>query len=434
MVEKTVSLLSILLNVIAFFTVGILFIFLPQLTENILSSIFVLTFFSLGILLLLTSLLKKQMKHFFLGLSTLFLSFLIDLYPAFFLSFFPFIFGIYLFINALVQAIQFLILKANKEKGKWEALFLVFLHLLFGLIFFLNPKKHLDFFLFVMGIYLLLLGGNNVLALFKELFPNYFDSTKRHFTISPPVIVLALLPFNIVNKINKYLQEPVTKVNISKNQEKTIDLEICVHVALHGSNRFGHVDICFENTVYSYGAYDEEKRKLFDGIGDGVLFEIKNKEAYYQFCREHSEKYLFIYGLTLTEEQKKKVKKRIQLLKSYTYRWRCNEEVEKDKHFDDYASLLYRYTNAKFYKFKKSTFKTFFVLTTNCVKLADFIVGASGLDILKMNGIITPGTYYHFLDSEFKRKRSNVISKKIIRRKEKKIDDNHSKNDKRTSK
>ena len=45
--------------------------------------------------------------------------------------------------------------------------------------------------------------------------------------------------------------------------------------------------------------------------------------------------------------------------------------------------------------------------------LADSIIGKSGSDLLKMSGIITPGTYYEYLNREFRKKNSMVISRTI---------------------
>ena len=45
--------------------------------------------------------------------------------------------------------------------------------------------------------------------------------------------------------------------------------------------------------------------------------------------------------------------------------------------------------------------------------LADYIIGKSGIDLLKMNGVITPGAYYEYLNREFQKKNSMVISRKI---------------------
>ena len=51
---------------------------------------------------------------------------------------------------------------------------------------------------------------------------------------------------------------------------------------------------------------------------------------------------------------------------------------------------------------------------TNCVKLIDQILGVTGSELLRLNGVITPGTYYYFLDEKFKNQNSNVIRKQII--------------------
>lgn len=92
---------------------------------------------------------------------------------------------------------------------------------------------------------------------------------------------------------------------------------------------------------------------------------------------------------------------------------KIRKKEKRSKYKEDYASLLYLETNAKFYKFKSGKFKTYFVLGTNCTLFADRIVGKTGTDILKMVGIVTPGTYFDYLDHEFHKKNSMVISKTI---------------------
>ena len=50
---------------------------------------------------------------------------------------------------------------------------------------------------------------------------------------------------------------------------------------------------------------------------------------------------------------------------------------------------------------------------SNCCYLVDDILGNSGMDILSINGIITPGTYYNYFNKELSLKNSNVVSKNI---------------------
>ena len=72
-------------------------------------------------------------------------------------------------------------------------------------------------------------------------------------------------------------------------------------------------------------------------------------------------------------------------------------------------------TDGELYKFIKSKFKSYFVLSTNCVLLADTIVGQAGTDILSPKGFIAPGTYQAYLDREFEKPNSIVVSNMFIK-------------------
>ena len=52
----------------------------------------------------------------------------------------------------------------------------------------------------------------------------------------------------------------------------------------------------------------------------------------------------------------------------------------------------------KLYKFRLFKIQDVFRDGTNCVLLADTIVGAAGTDILSVRGFISPGTYQDYLD------------------------------------
>ena len=147
-------------------------------------------------------------------------------------------------------------------------------------------------------------------------------------------------------------------------------------------------------------------------FGDGVLFIVDSKASYINFCIDHSKKTIFEFGIKLTEEQKKRVRERIDELCKMAVKWNHKE----DKRYNagaSYAGSLYKKTKAKFYKFEKGNYHTYYVLGSNCCHLVDDIVGKSGMDILSINGIITPGTYYDYLNRGLKQARSNVISKVV---------------------
>ena len=88
-----------------------------------------------------------------------------------------------------------------------------------------------------------------------------------------------------------------------------------------------------------------------------------------------------------------------------------------DKVFSTYHSKSIETTKKRKHKFTRGKWKKYFVVGNNCCKLADYIVGKSGIDVLKMYGVITPGAYYEYLNREFKKKKSMVISRKIYNNK-----------------
>ena len=87
------------------------------------------------------------------------------------------------------------------------------------------------------------------------------------------------------------------------------------------------------------------------------------------------------------------------------------------------SSEIYKYANGKFYKIIKGKYKKFFVLKTNCAMVVDFVLSSIGKQILCVNGIITPGSYYDYLNARFKLKNTNVISRKVYTKNDFKEDD-----------
>ena len=81
--------------------------------------------------------------------------------------------------------------------------------------------------------------------------------------------------------------------------------------------------------------------------------------------------------------------------------------------YHDISSDIYKLADAKFFKITKGPHKKFFIFKTNCVMIAEYILGSLGKNVIAINGIISPGTYYEYLNTEFKKRNTNVITRKI---------------------
>lgn len=332
------------------------------------------------------------------------------------LSILPLIFGLYLLLNSVIKFINYAMLFKNKSNGILTELILGIVYFIFAFLIIFSPIKYLSTVLIIIGIYTILLGINYIIDVIYLLIPKSVkNKIRRNFRISLPSIIEAIIPYTVLKEINYLLdKENYNKTLVLEKNKEEIDpdMEVFVHVAPTGYNRFGHVDICIDGTVISYGAYDFSTSKLFNMIGEGVIFKV-DKEKYITYCTEYSNKTLFSFGLRLNKNQKDSVRKQIELIINNSAYYKTPYEKNKKKKHDDYPSKLVILADAKFYKVRSGFFKTFFVLGINCCKLANYILSKSGIDVLKITGIITPGAYYECLNREYQRKNSMVVSRKI---------------------
>ena len=328
--------------------------------------------------------------------------------------------GVYQIFHASINLVTYVLYRKNKIRPRFrlllDGLVLVFL----GGTSLLSSTGNSVFQLFVLGAYFFLYGVSNIRDGFlfeEEIGKNHL---KRRVRMSLPIALAALIPASTLAKINKFMQE-----NADEEEEiylgmvkfgKTADLEIFVHTAETSLfSAIGHVDICYQGRVISYGNYDPSSETLFGMVGDGVLY-FCDRDKYIDLCKRESQKTLFGYGIDLTPEMEKAVQKKLAELKQLTIPW--EPSADKIKMEDGKEDYIYAYkikheTEGELYKFNKSKFKSYFVLSTNCVLLADTIVGQAGTDILSPKGFIAPGTYQAYLDREFEKPNSIVVSKHV---------------------
>ncbi|WP_247943916.1 DUF308 domain-containing protein [Streptococcus oralis] len=328
--------------------------------------------------------------------------------------------GVYQIFHATINLVTYVLYRKNKIRPRFrlllDGLVLVFL----GGTSLLSSTGNSVFQLFVLGAYFFLYGVSNIRDGFlfeEEIGKNHL---KRRVRISLPIVLAALIPASTLAKINKFMQENADEredIHLGMVKSgKTAELEIFIHTAETSLfSAIGHVDICYQGRVISYGNYDPSSETLFGMVGDGVLY-FCDRDKYIDLCKRESQKTLFGYGIDLTPEMEKAVQKKLAELKQLTIPWEPSADkimTGDGKEDYTYAYKIRHETDGELYKFIKSKFKSYFVLSTNCVLLADTIVGQAGTDILSPKGFIAPGTYQAYLDREFEKPNSIVVSKHV---------------------
>ena len=328
--------------------------------------------------------------------------------------------GVYQIFHASINLVTYVLYRKNKIRPRFrlllDGLVLVFL----GGTSLLSSTGNSVFQLFVLGAYFCLYGVSNIRDGFlfeKEIGKNHL---KRRVRMSLPIALAALIPASTLAKINKFMQENADEredIHLGMVKSgKTAELEIFIHTAETSLfSAIGHVDICYQGRVISYGNYDPSSETLFGMVGDGVLY-FCDRDKYIDLCKRESQKTLFGYGIDLTPEMEKAVQKKLAELKQLTIPWEPSADkimTGDGKEDYTYAYKIRHETDGELYKFIKSKFKSYFVLSTNCVLLADTIVGQAGTDILSPKGFIAPGTYQAYLNREFEKPNSIVVSKHV---------------------
>ena len=259
------------------------------------------------------------------------------------LSLFPLLFAIYMLFNGIIRLISYFLLLNDNANGKLFNLItsVIYFVIAFPLIF--KPLKNISTMLILVGIYSLLLGLSFLINFLNSIIS---INIKKRFRITLPSLFAFILPYQVLKEINSYINEDnaVSLILEDKKEDYKPDLEIFVHVAPTSYNRFGHVDICYDNTVISYGAYDFTTSKFFNMIGDGMIFKV-NRDNYIKYCTKYSNKTLFCFGLKLNNKQIISINKQINSIMNNVVPYDTLYEKDKrnkciKKIYKDYPSNL----------------------------------------------------------------------------------------------
>lgn len=422
MLRKHIQLGSLLVNGFFMIYIGILSIRKPISLITLLYYGLSIGLPIMGIYQMVSSFFSKNKKSYKIssiidGLAALGAGIIIYLHPLDVLSITPYVIGGYCLLKAIICGFNFYVHYVDRLKGQILILFETILYLGFGIVLIVNPLYKGRFVLTIMGIYFICYGLIQISNFFQALFPNR-KSHKLKMTL--PIFMNVLLPQKLVYYINRMLNEqgatssvlsPINKENLP------YDMEILIHLGAKGFDSVGHVDVAFDNIILSYGCHDHHNTSCGGALGPGVIH-FNEKTKYIDFVIHKRSKQLVGFGIHLTPSQKKATKEALLELATRFEPWYSDQDKkEKGEPYlgdcQNYASKLSSFCRSKFYKFKSGKFKTYFIMTTNCVLLVDSLLGKSGIDLWKINGIITPGAYYEFLDNEFVLPHSNVVYRKV---------------------
>lgn len=421
MLNKQIKAITFLLTGLFTIILGLFMLNNSEKTLILLINIFGYGIIIIGILKLLTTIFSKNKFNSFIeSIVNIIFGILIIFGNNVILISGIILFSIYLNIISLTHFINYLIYRNNNIKGRLLVFIKFITTIIFSIILFLNPKPNLKYLGLIFGLYLIIFGITNITDFLTEILNKKVkNKIKQSIKIQLPILLTMFIPKRLITLINEILEkeEDINKLDIKKNNLNP-DIEVIIHLAKSGSASMGHVEIAYKNKIYSYGNYNMHSRKLFNSIGDGIVL-IADKNKYIKYCVTHKERYLIVFGIKLTDIEIKEVEKRIEkLITTNTIDYYPDQALAdmgklENKVYNDMSSEIYRLAEGKFKKIIKGKHKKFFVLKTNCSMVANYILSSVGKNIIAINGIITPGAYYDYLNNRFMMKNTNVISRKI---------------------
>ncbi len=332
------------------------------------------------------------------------------LFPMFFAAGFWRLFGLWALLNAFLHAVSAVNFWRDGAKGFLRECFDGAFSLIFAVMIIWNPIEHLIGLARLSGIYTMYVST----TFFGDFLASFFK-TDLGKTITPsihlplPAFLAAFIPRRLLKSINEVVQD---KPEQSAHAAHDAPLEVYIHMSEGVIEGFGHVDLCFLGKVYSYGCYDHKSHRLFGLVSDGTLA-VCEIEPYMRHCLAFEKKTIIAFGIYLDQKGIDKVQKNLDQMFDNLVEWKCAYDTG-DKSAKDPASLLRQAADATFYKYKRGSFKTYFTLGTNCVKLAHNIIGNSGAGILHVSGFVTPGTYYAYLDKLYNLNGTIVTTKNVF--------------------
>ena len=333
--------------------------------------------------------------------------------------------GLYQLVMAFLSMVSFYLMRKDRAQESYRRFLYALVHLIFGLSS-LMVSDHGDSAMNRLGIYTIFIGltylhdGRGVF-----IDPAKETQLRRSIRIPLPAIFSVFFPRTVLQKINRIItgtspiDQEVLMQELDLLTEEDSDLEetgdkrmyIQIHVGEKSVDMVGHMNVVYDEVVYSYGNHDVDSRRLFDAVGDGVIV-LLDRQEYIDFSVENGTT-IVEYEVELTRIQRQALEKKLDEIKRDLIDWQPRTKTQRAA----YAGKLDQATSGTFHKFAQGKYQTYFVFWTNCVLLSDEIMGAAGLDVFPLIGVQTPGTYYDYFEREYAKVHSMVTRRTVYNHK-----------------
>ena len=189
--------------------------------------------------------------------------------------------------NALLSGfLHFVTCYLQRKNNEWVGLntfVMGLLSALLGMLLVIWPVAMIDTAFVLSGLYCLMSAATQFTDYLEERRPGSKPGRVwRRVRVDAPPALFALVPKRAQEKINRIwdrLSEDASEAD-ADGGERAPDFEIFIHATEKGLGTVGHVDICFEDVVRTYGPYDFDSHRWGGLICNGVLAVISGVVVY----------------------------------------------------------------------------------------------------------------------------------------------------------
>lgn len=335
------------------------------------------------------------------------------LWPAFLPKYMLLFAGLWMLGFAFLSCVNAYVMQRDVQPGAYGQILSAVVSTIIGIFLIFGKSWHIkaEFLNIAAGIFFVVYGMKALYAHIRYTHPDSFIAKHTNKALSLPLLLSAFYPLRACISVRALKKSIAVD---TRKHEDIPDLWVYFYLKDTGFEVFGHMDIAYKDTIYSYGCHDPHHRGLLGTLGDGVLIK-SDRDRFLKTNAEIDQKTIIGYGIHLTHEQRIKLEQKINNMMSRTIPWQCDAQKDpahQDK-INDYASRMWKGSQCEFYKFKEGKFRTYFVASTNCVLLADELIRNKDLSLVTLNGIVAPGNYLTFLNEEYNLRHPRVTARTI---------------------